>query len=218
VVPLRWRGQTRAVAFTSKPGRLRSDAAELCGFVPMIGQGGEHDGPIDPGGHVTLYWDAGQPIDPATLHGVLGQPKIEAWTGVTVGPCDSFDGVWLRMTGTEPGTCRIAADATAAEMGLCTPAIPIRSPALVEGGSLSYFTFRRLEPEGSAGRRSELGAFGYGRGGQQLAERLCDQIRAWDRDRAARPAITAYPADTPDDQLPAGLVIGKRHIRLVVSF
>jgi hypothetical protein len=53
---------------------------------------------------------------------------------------------------------------------------------------------------------------------QQLAERLCAQIRAWDRDRAARPVITAYPADTPDYQLPGGLVIGMRHIRLVVSF
>lgn len=46
MVPQRWRGQTRSVAFTRKPGRLRSDSVELCGFVPMAGQGGEHTGQI----------------------------------------------------------------------------------------------------------------------------------------------------------------------------
>jgi len=32
------------------------------------------------------------------------------------------------------------------------------------------------------------------------------------------PLITACPAGTPDQQLPQGLVIDKRHIRLVISY
>lgn len=100
--------------------------------------------------------------------------------------------------------------------GLCAPAIPLRSPALVEETSLAYFTLRRLEDP--APHLWELGAIGHGALGSQLAERLCEQIRAWDTHRSAQPVITAYPAGTPEGTLPSGLVITKRHIRLVVSY
>lgn len=64
----------------------------------------------------------------------------------------------------------------------------------------------------------ELGAIGHGPAGPQLAQRLCEQIRAWDDDRSARPVITTYPVGTPDDKLLTGPVIDKPHIRLVVSY
>lgn len=216
VVPLRWRGQTRSVAFARDQDRLRSASVQLCGFVPMIGQAGERTGHIDADGQVALYWDTDQPIDSTALAGVLAQPKTTAWSDVTVGGNESFDGVWLRMTGTEQGTCRVAAEPAAIDTNLCTPAIPSRSPALVEGDSLAYFTYRRLIQEATE-RRSELGAIGHGPAGPQLADRLCEQIHAWGRNRSAQPVITAYPADTPDDQLVDGHAIDKRHIRLVVS-
>lgn len=215
VVPLRWRGQTRSVALTRDGDLLRSDTTDLCGFVPMIGQDGERTGHIDAEGHVALYWDADQPIDPAVLSHVLTEPKTTVWSGATVGPYDPFDGVWLNLTATEPATCRIAAARAAVDSGLCTPAIPVRSPALVEGDSLAYFTLRQLED--SADRRSELGAIGHGPTGTRLAERLCEQIRAWDHDRTVQPRITACPADASDEEKPHGLVIDKRNIRLVVS-
>ncbi len=216
VVPLRWRGQARSVAFTHEEGVLRASDSRLCGFIPMIGDGqdGERTGHIDT--DVALHWDTDQLIDPAALQGVLAQPKTASWSGATVGAGESFDGVWLRLTGTEPGTCRIAAEPAAVDAGLCAPAIPARAPALVEGATLAYFTLRRLDQE-SAERRWELGAIGHGPAGPQLADRLCEQIRAWDRDRTAQPLITALPAGTPDEELPNGLVIDKRHIRLVIS-
>jgi protein-L-isoaspartate(D-aspartate) O-methyltransferase len=98
VAPLRWRGQTRSIAFTPWNDWLRSDSVELCGFVPMIDQDAERTGPIDPDGHIALHWDAGQPIDPGALADVLAQEKTAAWRGVTVGVGESFDGVWLRLT------------------------------------------------------------------------------------------------------------------------
>lgn len=217
VVPLRWRGQTRSVAFVRDGDRLRSDSVNLCGFVPMIGQDSELSGHIDHDEQVTLYWDPDQNIPLAALQGVLAQPKTAVWSGVTVGSTEPFDGVWLRMTATEPGTCRISAEPAAVEAEVCAPAIPSRSPALVEGGSLAYFTFRRLEHDGGE-RRSELGAIGHGPAGQQLAQALCDQIRAWGHARTAVPVVTAYPADALDDQLGvAGHVIDKRWSRLAVS-
>ncbi len=216
VVPLRWRGQTRSVAFIRDGDLLRSAATDLCGFVPMIGQDGERSGHIAPDGLVSLCWDADQAIDPAALSEVLTRLKTTAWSGVTVGPCDPFDGVWLNLTATEPGTCRIAADRAAVDSGLCTPVIPVRSPALVEGDSLAYLTVRRLE--NSAERRSELGAIGHGLAGQSLAERLCEGIRTWDQERAAQPVITAYPSGTPDERPLRGQVADKRFSRLVISY
>jgi protein-L-isoaspartate(D-aspartate) O-methyltransferase len=215
VVPLRWRGQTRSVAFVRDGELLRAVSIELCGFVPMIGQDGERTAPIDKDGQVSLHWDADQPIDPAAIRGALNQPKTSAWSGATIGAGEPFDGVWLRMTGTEPDTCRIAAEPAAVDSGLCTPAVPSLSPAIVQGDSLAYFVQRRL-PEEDTRPRWELGAIGHGPAGQELADRLCEQIHAWDADRDAEPVITIYPAGTPDDQLLEGLVLDKHDVRMTI--
>jgi protein-L-isoaspartate(D-aspartate) O-methyltransferase len=192
VVPLRWRGQTRSVAFTRTGSLLRSDSVELCGFVPMVGQDCEHAAAIDPRGHVTLHRDADQDINPAALHGVLDTPKVVVRSGVTVAADEPFDGIWLRLTAVEPRTCRIAADQTAVQSGLCTPAIPTRSPALAGPDSITYLTLHRTDEPA----RWELGATGHGPTGPDLADRLAQQTRAWARQRNARPTITAYPTTT----------------------
>ena len=218
VVPLRWRGQTRAVAFIRTETHWQSDWVELCGFVPMIGQDGEHTGTIDPDGRVAVYWDDDQPVDTAILHSVLDQPKPTVWSGAIIGPNESFDGIWLRLTATEPGTCRIAAAPEAIEAGLlCQPAIPARSPALVVGASLAYLTLRRLTPEDDPAGRWELGAAAYGPTSAHLAERLCHQIRTWDSARLQQPMIAAYPAGA-DTEPENGYTIGKHAIRLAVFY
>ncbi|WP_163511177.1 methyltransferase, FxLD system [Fodinicola acaciae] len=216
VLPLRWRGQTQSVAFTHRGDNMISESMGLCGFVPMIGQEGERTGYIDDSGHVSLYWDADQPIEPARLQGVLGYRKTEAWSGVTVGPLDPFDGIWLRLTATESGTCRIAADQTAIDRGLCTPAVGVRSPAIVRDKSIAYFALHRPARHADPGNpRFELGAIGHGPAGPELADRLCAQIRAWDNDRTAQPTLTAYP----DKTTPSGgsYSIQKQESRLTIT-
>ncbi|WP_405060322.1 methyltransferase, FxLD system [Kribbella sp. NBC_01505] len=217
VVPLRWRGQTRSIAFVRDGEALVSDSMELCGFVPMIGQEGERTGAIDTDGLVTLYWDVDQTIDPTKLSGVLDQPKETVWSKVLVGSQDPFDGVWLRMTGHDGRVCRISADPVAVNAGLCTPAIPIRSPALVEDDSLGYLAFRKLG-EG----RFELGAIGHGPHGGHLAGQLCNEIEVWNQDRNARPTVRAYLTDAPRsaislDHALSNEAIEKAASRLVVS-
>ncbi|MGH3930425.1 MAG: methyltransferase, FxLD system, partial [Pseudonocardiaceae bacterium] len=219
VVPLRWRGQTRSIAFDHQPGRLVSRSVKLCGFIPLRGPDGDGERTValDDGATVTLYHDEDQPLDHDALHGVLNQPKSQSWSGVTVGSHDPFDGVWLRLTTAEPGTCRIAAQPAAVDSGLVTPAIPVRSPAVIEGSSLAYFALRpHTDSHRSGGRRFKLGAIGHG--SRDLAGRITEQIRTWDHDRTAQPAITAHPAGTPDNQLPASVVIDKQHTRLTVSW
>jgi protein-L-isoaspartate(D-aspartate) O-methyltransferase len=136
VVPLRWRGQTQSVALIlGEDGILRSDTMFLCGFVPMIGQGWERSAAIDSGDLVHLYWDADQDISPGLLSGVLDRPKTCTDSGITVGPTESLDPIWLRATATatDPAVCRISAEPAAVTSGLCTPVIKSRTMALAEG-------------------------------------------------------------------------------------
>jgi hypothetical protein len=118
----------------------------------MVGQEGERSGHLDREAQVTLHWDEDQPIDIAALRGVLDGPRTESWSSVLVGPEEPFDGIWLRLTSTEPGTCRLACTPSAVQAGVCTPAIPTRSPAVVEGASLAYLSIRHSAAEDSDAR------------------------------------------------------------------
>ena len=217
VVPLHWRGQARSVAFIRQDTHLRATNSQLCGFIPMIGivPTGEKTGNITE--HVALHWDTDQNIDPAALAEVFTGPETTVWSGASVVANEPFDHIWLWLTATEPGTCRLDVEDEAIETGLRRPAFSYRTPAIVEGDSLAYLTKPRPVDGPDGERRYELGATGHGPAAAQLAERLVKQIRRFDRDRAAQPVITAYPAATADDDLPAGVVIDKHHVRMVLT-
>jgi protein-L-isoaspartate(D-aspartate) O-methyltransferase len=214
VVPLRWRGQTQSVALVlGEDGLLRSDSVFLCGFVPMIGQDWERSAAIDSGDLVHLYWDADQDISPGQLSGVLDGQKTRLDSGVTVGPEESLDPIWLRATATDPAVCRISAEPAAVTSGLCTPVIRSRTLALAEGDSVAYLTAQRLEAPGHGAR---LGAIGHGPNGASLAERLCKHIGTWGADRMAKPSITIYPHSAPQT---AGVqVIRREHCEMTVAY
>lgn len=214
VVPLRWRGQTQSVALVlGEDGLLRSDSVFLCGFVPMIGQYWERSAAIDSRDLVRLYWDADQDISPGQLSGVLDGPETRLDSGVTVGPEESLDPIWLRATATDPAVCRISAEPAAVASGLCTPVIRSRTLALAEGDSIAYLTAQRLEAPGHGAR---LGAIGHGPNGAGLAERLCNHIGTWGADRMAKPSITIYPHSAPQT---AGVqVIEREHCEMTVAY
>jgi protein-L-isoaspartate(D-aspartate) O-methyltransferase len=214
VVPLRWRGQTQSVALVlGEDGVLRSDSVFLCGFVPMTGQDWERSAAIDSHDQVRLYWDADQDISPALLSGVLDGPKARLDSGVTVGPEESLDPIWLRATATDPAVCRISAEPAAVTSGLCTPVIRSRTLALAEGDSIAYLTAQRLQAPGHGAR---LGAIGHGPNGASLAERLCRHIGTWSADRAAKPSITIYPDSAL--QTAAAQVIRREHCEMTVVY
>lgn len=62
------------------------------------------------------------------------------------------------------------------------------------------------------------GAIGFGPSGAALARVITGHIHAWDAARDVLPRLTVHPAGTPDDALPEGVVIEKRHTRLVVTY
>lgn len=215
VLPLRWRGQTRGVAFVlGEDGVLRSDAVFLCGFVPMIGQDGEKTATLNEEPAVRIHYDVDQNIDPDALAGVLQTPKTNAWSGVTIGGNDPIDGVWLRATATDPAVCRIETSKEAIEAGIATPIIANLSPALVEGSSIAYLAFRRIE--GAEPSKFELGAHAHGPDGSALAERLCGHVRSWDADRAAKPKLTARLLSDASASV-AGEIV-KEHCAITVKY
>jgi protein-L-isoaspartate(D-aspartate) O-methyltransferase len=214
VVPLRWRGQTQSVALVlGEDGILRSDSVFLCGFVPMIGQDWERSTALDSSDLVRLYWDADQDISPSLLSGVLDRPKTRTDSGITVGPTESLDPIWLRATATDPAVCRISAEPAAVTRGLCTPVIKSRTMALAEGDSIAYLTAQHLQaPEHGA----RLGAIGHGPDGASLAERLCHHVGTWGTDRAATPSVIVYPDSAP--QMTGTQVITREHCAMTILY
>lgn len=216
VLPLRWRGQTRGVAFVKGgDGVLRSESVFLCGFVPMVGQDGERKATVCAEPAVHIHYDIDQAVEPGALAGIFQAPKASAWSGVVIGTDEPVDGIWLRATATDAAVCRINATPAAVEAGVCNPVIKNLSPALVEGSSLAYLTYRRL---GGAKARIELGADGHGPDGQALAERLRGHILTWSTDRAAKPRVTAAPATDPGPGKPSFGAILKKDCVITVKF
>lgn len=215
VLPLRWRGQTRGVAFVlGDDGVLRSDAVFLCGFVPMIGQDGERTATLNAEPAVRIHYDIDQNLDPEALVGVLQTPQTSSWSGVTIGGNDPIDGIWLRATATDPAVCRIETTKEAIEAGVATPIIANLSPALVEGSSIAYLAFRRIE--GAEPSRFELGANAHGSDGTALAERMCGHIRTWDVDRTAKPSLTARLLNDASTTVSGEIV--KEHCAITVTY
>ncbi|MFE1507819.1 methyltransferase, FxLD system [Streptomyces sp. NPDC058726] len=215
VLPLRWRGQTRSVALTRHGNTLVSDDMELCGFVPIIGQHGEHTTELAHG-TVRLHHDQDQPIDPDQLAEVFSTPLTELWSQARVGSEETFDGIWLRATASDDAVCRIEVTNKALAEGVRRPAIPSRSPALVSGSSLAYLIAERDNAD--LERPSRLGAAGYGPDAIALAQSLISHVTNWSTDRAAAPHMTIHPAETPDGALPNGHVIDKADSRMVLLF
>ncbi|NBE51184.1 methyltransferase, FxLD system [Streptomyces boluensis] len=220
VVPLRMRGLTRTVALVRDGDRLVSDGVELCGFVPMQGLGENrvrlavlHD--VE-GEEVGLRLDGHPEPDTDALAKALITPPNKAWSGVTLGGSESNEHLDMWLTTELDNLPLLAAKPGARQRGLVASASPLGIPTLVDGDSFAYRTVRATDEDD----RYELGAIGHGPHGQQLAERLVEEIRTWDRDhRGDRAHIEVYPAGTPDDRLPAdGRRIERRHSRVTITW
>ncbi|MDV9174117.1 methyltransferase, FxLD system [Streptomyces sp. W16] len=214
VLPFRWRGQTQSVSLTRRGDTFVSDGMELCGFVPVIGQDGEHSVELADG-TVRVHHDRDQPVDRDLLSDVFSEPLVELWSEARVGGQEPFAGVWLRATLFDDTVCRLEVTKEALAAGVRRPAIPVRSPALVVGGSIAYMVLQRedADPE----RPWRLGAAGYGPAGADLARKLVQHIDAWGTHRDTVPTMTIHPAGTERDSLVAGHVIAKEETVVVLS-
>lgn len=217
VLPLRMRGLTRSVAFEREPdGQLASRAYGLCGFVAMQGMGECQERLVrlhDDG--VGLRVDDGQQIDAEGLRHALTQPRVQAWSGVTAGVGERFDGLHLWLALAMPVFCVLAAKQDAVERGIVAHASALGIPAVVGEGSFAYLALRPVTPQR---QQFEFGAYGHGPDAAVLADLMVDRIRSWDGS-SLRARIEAYSAGTPDDHLPKGaFILDKRHTRIAISW
>lgn len=195
VVPLRMNGITRSIAFRRENDHLVSTSAEVCGFVPMQGDGGHPERVFllpDPRGHnVRLRFGDGGPGNPGLLDGVLATERAAVWSGITIRHGISFADLHLWFAGFLAGFCKLAADEgteLAEERGTWFPF------GVVRGDSFAYLAVRpALEGAGV-----QFGARAYGAHGEVAATAMVEQIHAWDR-RARRgraPMFAFWPGGT----------------------
>ena len=216
VVPLRMRGLTRSLALDRETDYLVSRSAMICGFVKMQGVGATREQLLSlRGTEIGLRFDDGWPGEQAPiLDGVLDTRRAEVWSGVTVGGRESFETLQLWLATAFPGFCRLSANADQRRV-LVEGDHQWFDPAAVDGDSFAYLTVRRVGPG-----TSEFGAHAFGPHALALAEAVAEQVRIWDRDQrqGPGPSFAVWPKDIPEDRLPEGLVIDKRHRRVTISW
>ena len=218
VVPLRTRGTTRTWGLEHQDGVLVSVNHQMSGFVPMQGAGA-HRGvsiPLVGDDVVGLWQDESAVADVTGLAGVLGAPRAEAWTGVTITAKTQASDLDLWLATTLPGFCLITAKQEAIDDGTVNLPWQYGTPALVDGPNLAY----RAKPRPADGTEGvyEFGAVAHGPDAARVAQLLAGQIRAWDGSGRPSPLLAVLPAGTPVDDLPAEYVLDKRHSRLVISW
>jgi protein-L-isoaspartate(D-aspartate) O-methyltransferase len=205
VAPMRVRGSvTRSITFERAGDCWRSRDSEMCGFMPLRGIAADPRRAIalTPDGDVTLEVHPEQTVDEDALAGVLEQPRDEQWTGVRLGPQESAEWMWLWLACTLPNTLsRMPLQPSAIASGLVRSMFGWGTMATTDNRTLAYLTLRDTNSDGGSGtgRWCEIGVIGHGPGGADLAGRLVDQIRVWDRDyRTRSPRFAIQPAGAAD--------------------
>lgn len=210
VVPLRIRGSvSRSIAFErSEDGGWHSIDDQMCGFVPL--REGIADDPrrmiaLTADGTVRLHLNQEHTVDPARLAGVLEQPRSEGWTGVTFGPMESVEWLYLWLACTlDKNLCRMGVEQSAVDSGLVDPMFRWGAMAAVGDGELAYLTWRAAEGASDRRERAEIGILGHGPSATRLVEHLVDEIRVWDEIFQHREVRFEIPAGGTDASDPRG--------------
>lgn len=217
LVPLQVRGLSRTISFEPAEGCLVSRSSRLFGFVPMRGAGA-HQGKllVMRGGEVILRFDDEFPVDPSLLEGVLDTPRVEVWSGATIGRFELWDTAQMWLATALPGFCRVVVDRKLNTGLISPPGRQSAAVAVVAGGSFAYVTTRGTAEEMDV----EFGVHAFGPAAADLAEEVAEQLRVWGRAHRGGPGaqFRVYPVGTPDDQQSEGRVINKKHSRITISW
>ncbi|WP_405088830.1 methyltransferase, FxLD system [Microbispora sp. NBC_01389] len=217
VVPLRTFGMTRSWALRRHGHRLVSYSHRQCGFVPMQGAGAHDMRYVDIGDGVHLRLDEGQQIDPAVVAGLLTMPREEAWAGLSLPPRTVLADLdlWLatRLVREVQEFVVLSAQEAAVASGIVAPSWRFGTPATLHDGTFAYRSALRW-----TGRLFDLGAHAHGIEAVAAAGRMVEHMRAWVDSGSPCPVLHVLPAHIPDGDLPDGVVLDKRHSRLVLAF
>ncbi|MER7693011.1 methyltransferase, FxLD system [Streptomyces sp. NPDC097610] len=225
LVPQRLKGTvSRSIAYEQRDGRWVSLGSEMNTFMPLrrgIADDDRRVVPLSADGTVRLQAPVGQNIDADALVGVLDQPRTEEWTGMTVRAMESPEWMELFLTCCLPSGLIRMLFPQSAKGGLLTEDPYPSSTATVDKGAVAYLARRLSEgktPEG--GKLWEFGVIGHGPGSDELAVKVADAIRTWDREYRGREAtFEIQPLDAPAlEQRPSLFALDTPLNRIVVDW
>ncbi|MEU4617396.1 methyltransferase, FxLD system [Streptomyces umbrinus] len=225
VTPQRLKGSvSRSIVYERHDGRWVSRGSEMNTFMPLrrgIADDDRRDIPLSTDGTVRLHAPTAQHIDADAMAGVLEQPRAEEWTGMMVRAMESPEWMELFVSCTMPsGLIRMHFPQASKGTVLTEDPYP-SSTAAVDKGAVTYLA-RRLSdqktPEG--GKLWEFGVIGHGPGSDELAARVADTIRTWDREYRGREATFELQAlDAPAvEERPGRFVIDNPLNRVIVDW
>lgn len=225
VVPQRLTGSvSRSIAYEEHDGRWTSVSSAMNTFMPLrrgIADDDRKAIPLSTDGTVRLQAPAGAPIDAEALAGVLDQPRTEEWTGMTVVAMESPEWMELFVSCSLPGGLVRMLFPAGAKGTLLTDDPYPSSTAAVDKGAVTYLARRLLEEKtADGGKLWEFGVIGHGPGSDELAAKVADAIRTWDRDYRGREAsFEIQSLDAPAiEQKPGLFTINTPMNRIVVDW
>jgi protein-L-isoaspartate(D-aspartate) O-methyltransferase len=213
VVPLRFAGMTRCVAFDRAETGLVSRSYCLGGFVPMQGEGTFTATPMPIDGEATLRLDGPDPgFNVPALRKAIHGPRIERWSGAAF---DLPDELELFVVTSAPQVPFLYANQRLVDQGVFTPAVTYGAAVLLEGASFAYRTKRENENTGGW----ESGVFAYGPHAEAVAERYVELLRRWaTKYRRRGAARIEYIPAASSGAAPTGWYAPKRHGVVAVSW
>ncbi|GAA1540604.1 methyltransferase, FxLD system [Streptomyces albidochromogenes] len=225
VVPQRLKGSvSRSIVYEQqRDGQWVSLGSEMNTFMPLrrgIADDDRHVVPLSSDGTVRLQAPAGQHIDADALAGVLSEPRCEEWTGVMVRAMESPEWMELFVTCSMPSGLIRMLFPQAAKGALLTEDPYPSSTAAVDKGALTYLA-RRLSEKTTdeGGKLWEFGVIGHGPASDELAARVADVIRTWDRDYRDRQAtFRLQPPNAPAETGPGHFALDTPLNRIVVDW
>lgn len=216
VVPLEMGGYTRSLTLVRRGDVLHCEHWTYCGFVRDRGAAARTAPAVHlADGEVIVRWEDGEPGDTAGLEEALHGPRHELTTGLVVRGTFNFETLQVYAATTLPGFCRLTAPQGS------TLVAQQDAAAMLSDGSFAYLTHRKVkDAPDPADHLTEFFIHGYGPAADELAKRFADCVRTWDRKvrEIGYPPMTVHPADTPDEQLPAGDMLDKPSARLVFQW
>ncbi|MFF4295031.1 methyltransferase, FxLD system [Streptomyces vinaceus] len=213
VTPQRLTGSvSRSIIYVKRDGRWQSAGSEMNTFMPLrrgIADDDRRAVPLSTDGAVRLQAPAGLAIDADALAGVLDQPRVEEWTGMTVRAGESPEWMELFVSCVMPsGLIRMLFPTSVKGTVLTDDPYP-SATAAVDKGAVTYLARRpsaEKTPEGD--RLWEFGVIGHGPGSDELAAKVADAVRTWDREYRGRDAaFEILPLGAPADEQPGVFVL-----------
>ncbi|WP_434740730.1 methyltransferase, FxLD system [Micromonospora sp. SH-82] len=212
VVPLRFAGLSRCIAFDRSGPGLVSHSYRLGGFVPMQGAGTYSESLVPITAEATLRLDGPHPeFDIPALREAMYSPSIERWSGAAF---DLPDELELFVVTSAPSVPFLHAGQRLVDQGVFTPAVTYGTAVLVEGGSFAYRTKRENEKTDGW----ESGVYAYGPRAEAVADRYLTLLRRWAADHRRRDAARIEYLPTSTGAPPNGWYARKRHGVVAVTW